>query len=308
MTAVELVQRVSSGDRRACARLITLIENRTAGALAILGQLPGSPIALRVGVTGPPGAGKSTLVDHLIRAARAAGHKVGVLAVDPSSPFSGGAILGDRVRMQEHASDPGVFIRSMGSRGHAGGLAAATVGAARVLEAYGCDVVVFETVGVGQSEVEVAQLADVTVLVLPPQSGDGIQAMKAGIMEIPDLFVVNKADLSGADALVKEIRSLLAETDPAAARDRVLATRSLATFAESGSDKLWQAISACHPSRSGGKRMARRQAIVSEALAIVADRLQSVADLDIPEGDLHVAAKQLLEQLFGLANPIGESR
>ena len=163
-----------------------------------------------VGLTGSPGVGKSTTTNELVRALRARGHRVGVLAVDPSSPFTGGAILGDRVRMQDHATDPGVYIRSMSSRGHLGGLSAATPQAVRVLEGAGCDVVLVETVGVGQAEVEVASLADTTLVLLAPGMGDAIQAVKAGILEIADVFVVNKADRDGADATVRDIQGMIA--------------------------------------------------------------------------------------------------
>ncbi len=169
-----------------------------------------------VGVTGAPGVGKSTSTSALVGALRAAGHRVGVLAVDPSSPFSGGALLGDRVRMQDHTTDPEVFIRSMASRGHLGGLAWATPQALRVLDGAGCDVVIVETVGVGQSEVEVAGLADTTVVLLAPGMGDGVQAAKAGILEIGDVFVVNKADRAGSHQAVRDLRTMVAM---AAARD-----------------------------------------------------------------------------------------
>ena len=162
-----------------------------------------------VGLTGSPGVGKSTTTNELVRALRAAGHRVGVLAVDPSSPFTGGSILGDRIRMQEHTTDPGVYIRSMSSRGQLGGLAAATPQAVRVLEGAGCDVILVETVGVGQAEVEIASLADTTLVLLAPGMGDAIQAVKAGILEIADVFVVNKADRPGADATYRDIQGML---------------------------------------------------------------------------------------------------
>ncbi len=251
MEPEEVARRVAGGDRRACARLITRIEQRDPSALAIRDLLPVRG-AFKIGITGPPGAGKSTLVDLIVHHARAEGVTVGVLAVDPSSPRTGGALLGDRIRMQGHATDPGVFIRSMGTRGHYGGLAAATSDAARVLDAFGCSVILLETVGVGQTEVEVVDLADVTILVLGPNAGDGIQAMKAGIMEVPDLFVVNKADLPGADAAVLEIRRLLAEdvdlpmtpgvSPVAGPADRVFATRALDDPARNGVPELWRAI------------------------------------------------------------------
>ena len=180
-----------------------------------------------IGLTGSPGVGKSTTTNELVRALRAAGKRVGVLAVDPSSPFTGGAILGDRVRMQDHATDPGVYIRSMSSRGHLGGLAAATPQAVRVLDGAGCDVVLVETVGVGQAEVEVASLADTVLVLLAPGMGDAIQAVKAGILEIADVFVVNKADRDGADATYTDIQGMIAlgERGPGEWRPQVIRVR-----------------------------------------------------------------------------------
>jgi LAO/AO transport system kinase len=206
-----LVGRARSGDPRAVARLISLVEDgspQLRDLMAALAPFTGS--AYIIGLTGAPGVGKSTTTNALVAQYRARGARVGVLAVDPSSPFSGGALLGDRVRMQDHATDPDVFIRSMASRGHLGGLAAATPQAARVLDAAGCDVVLVETVGVGQSEVEIASAADTTAVLLAPGMGDGIQAAKAGILEIGDLYVVNKADREGADTTVREIGHMLA--------------------------------------------------------------------------------------------------
>jgi LAO/AO transport system kinase len=203
----ELVERARQADPRAVARLITLVESDSPVLREVAQRLmPWTGHALVVGLTGSPGVGKSTSTSALVHALRRAGKRVGVLAVDPSSPFSGGALLGDRVRMQEHATDPGVFIRSMATRGHLGGLAAAAPQALRVLDAVGCDVVLIETVGVGQSEVEVVQLADTTMVLLAPGMGDGIQAAKAGILEIADIFVVNKADRDGADQVARDIR------------------------------------------------------------------------------------------------------
>lgn len=205
-----LVEQAREGKPRAVARLISLVEGASPQlreVMAALAPLTGN--AYVVGLTGSPGVGKSTSTSALVTAYRKIGKRVGVLAVDPSSPFSGGALLGDRVRMGEHASDPGVYIRSMASRGHLGGLAWAAPQAIRVLDAAGCDVVLVETVGVGQSEVEIASQADTSVVLLAPGMGDGIQAAKAGILEIGDVYVVNKADRDGADATARELNHML---------------------------------------------------------------------------------------------------
>jgi LAO/AO transport system kinase len=212
----ELVGRARDGDARAVARLISLVEDASPLLREVMAALaPYAGHAQVVGITGSPGVGKSTSTSALVAELRRAGRRVGVLAVDPSSPFSGGALLGDRVRMQDHALDREVYIRSMASRGHLGGLAWTTPQALRVLDAAGCDVILIETVGVGQSEVEVAGLADTTLVLLAPGMGDGIQAAKAGILEIGDVYVVNKSDREGADTLRRELRSMLALADRA---------------------------------------------------------------------------------------------
>ncbi|MGH3415523.1 MAG: methylmalonyl Co-A mutase-associated GTPase MeaB [Actinocrinis sp.] len=206
-----LVDRARKGDPRAVARLISMVEDGSPALREVMATLaPYTGGAYIVGLTGSPGVGKSTSTNALVAEYRARGKRIGVLAVDPSSPFSGGALLGDRVRMQDHATDPEVFIRSMASRGHLGGLAATTPQATRVLDAAGCDVILIETVGVGQSEIEVAEAADTAVVLLAPGMGDGIQAAKAGILEIGDVFVVNKADRDGADATARELNHMLA--------------------------------------------------------------------------------------------------
>jgi LAO/AO transport system ATPase len=203
----ELVTRARTADARAVARLISLVENDSPALREVAAALaPHGGHAQVVGLTGSPGVGKSTTTSALVTTLRAEGNRVGVLAVDPSSPFSGGALLGDRVRMQDHATDERVFIRSMASRGQLGGLSAAVPQALRVLDAAGCDIVLIETVGVGQAEVEIASLADTTVVLLAPGMGDGIQAAKAGILEIADVFVVNKADRDGADQVARDLR------------------------------------------------------------------------------------------------------
>ncbi|MGW2540380.1 methylmalonyl Co-A mutase-associated GTPase MeaB, partial [Kitasatospora sp. NPDC001574] len=205
-----LVEQARQGRPRAVARLISLVENAAPELREVMAALaPYAGRAYTVGLTGSPGVGKSTSTSALVSAYRRLGKRVGVLAVDPSSPFSGGALLGDRVRMQDHATDPEVFIRSMATRGHLGGLSWTAPQALRVLDAAGCDVILVETVGVGQSEVEIAAQADTTVVLLAPGMGDGIQAAKAGILEIGDLFVVNKADRDGADATARELNHML---------------------------------------------------------------------------------------------------
>jgi LAO/AO transport system kinase len=202
-----LVERMLKGDRLALARLITQVENRSPAVPAIMKTVyPRAGAAYVAGVTGPPGAGKSTVVDRLTAHLRADGATVGIVAVDPSSPFTGGAVLGDRIRMQAHALDPGVFIRSMATRGSLGGLARATGEVIKLLAAFGHDWVLVETVGVGQTELDIMKLADTTVVVLVPESGDAIQTMKAGLMEAADVFAVNKADRAGAPALMAELK------------------------------------------------------------------------------------------------------
>lgn len=210
----ELWRRFQEGDPRALARALTLVESGHPAGRELLKRVRGKGRAKVVGVTGSPGAGKSTLTDRLILGARKRGERVAVLAVDPSSPFSGGAILGDRIRMMRHHQDPGVYIRSMASRGALGGLAGATVAALSLLEAFGFDRIFVETVGVGQSEVDIARVADTTLLVLTPAAGDAVQAFKAGVMEIADVFAVNKFDLPGGERIVQELKSALELSPP----------------------------------------------------------------------------------------------
>lgn len=206
----ELVQRILDGDMRAAARGMRLVDDRAPSAMGLLKDLfPHTGNAFVMGVTGNPGAGKSTLTDRLIASYRKEGLKVGVIAVDPTSPYSGGAILGDRIRMQRHATDPGVFIRSVATRGHMGGLSRSARDLVRILDAYGSDVVLVETVGVGQDELEITRTAHTTLVVMAPGMGDEVQAIKAGIMESADVFAVNKADRDGADATVRDIELMI---------------------------------------------------------------------------------------------------
>ena len=233
MTDAASLARVWSGEPRAVARALSIVEDGTAEAADLLTHVYlRTGRAFLVGVTGPPGAGKSTLVSQLVRLLRAGGRRVGVLAIDPSSPYTGGALLGDRVRLQSHAGDAGVFIRSMATRGHAGGLARATTDAAAVLDAAGFDVVVIETVGVGQGEVEVVRAADVVVVTLVPGTGDDVQALKAGVMEIGDIFVVNKGDLAGVEHAIASVEGLLALDDRPAGTWRPPVLRAVATTGE----------------------------------------------------------------------------
>lgn len=235
----EITRRILAGDVRGAARAITCVENDYPERTQILREVfPHTGRARLIGITGTPGAGKSSLVDVLISYLRSKEFLVGVVAVDPTSPFTGGALLGDRVRMQAHATDPGVFIRSMGTRGSLGGLARNTKDAIRILDAYGCDVILIETVGVGQSELDVMNIADSTIVVLNPGGGDSVQAFKAGIMEIADLFVINKADLPGTDKLEIEVEQML-DLVKHDAPWRPPVVKTISTQAQ-GIEQLWQ--------------------------------------------------------------------
>jgi len=288
--AAELADAAVAGDRRALARLLTAVENRTPLAEAALRRLyPKAGQAHLVGITGPPGSGKSTLVAALIARVREAGRSVAVIAVDPSSPITGGALLGDRVRMQAYAGDGDVFIRSMASRGHAGGLASTSGAAAAVLDAAGFDLILLETVGTGQSEVEVAAAADTTVVLEAPEMGDEVQAIKAGLLEVADLVVVNKGDRPGAQRTASQLRAMLVampRVGAAAASDRPRpkSPEILITTASTGEGvpELLTALdahrAAGRESRSGSARLARAEA---QVWAILADRLrESLHDED----------------------------
>ena len=259
MTQQALADRVLAGDPRAIARAISLIEDEEVGAAEVIRAIfPQTGRAYLVGVTGPPGAGKSTLVDRLVTETRQRGETLGVVAVDPTSPFTGGAILGDRLRMQAHAADPDVFIRSMATRGQLGGLARATTDVALVLDAAGKSLVIIETVGVGQDEVDIVRTADVSIVILVPGTGDEVQALKAGIMEIADIFVVNKADREGADRTVTAVESNLALQTFAAGEWRPPIVKTEATTGK-GVAELWEAIKAFRAHSEAG-RFKRRQA------------------------------------------------
>jgi LAO/AO transport system ATPase len=310
-----LVGRAREGDPGSVARLISLVEDASPLLREVAAALaPHTGRARVLGLTGPPGVGKSTTTTALVRALRQRGQRVGVLAVDPSSPFSGGALLGDRVRMGDHADDPGVFIRSMATRGHLGGLAWATPQALRVLDAAGCDVVLVETVGVGQSELEVASLADTTLVLLAPGAGDGIQAAKAGIMEIADVLVVNKADRDGADRTARDLRSVVAMgARPAGGWEPPVVATVATRDTDSGVDDVLAAVEDHRAwlasSGEGRRRRVARAAREVEALALTAlrDRLGDVGgpaaltalaeQVVAGETDPYRAADELVAQL-----------
>jgi LAO/AO transport system kinase len=305
---------VLAGDARGIARAISLVEDDAAAGAALIGRLyPHTGRAYLLGVTGAPGVGKSTLVDRLVMQARRDGRTVGVLAVDPTSPFSGGAILGDRVRMGTHANDSGVFVRSMATRGHLGGLSAATSDAALVLDAAGKDLVIIETVGVGQDEVDVVRTADLSIVVLVPGAGDDVQALKAGIMEIADIFVVNKADRDGADQVVHAVTANLSLQTFAEGEWRPPVLKTEASTG-AGVEQLWSSIGQFreheverHLQRRKANHEGRLRALLAQRLLDhVMGRLpagefeQSVDDVASRHTDPYSAAGRLLNRSLGL--------
>ena len=314
LTLEELIAGVRGGDRRALARAISLVEDGDALAYPLVRELyPETGSARVVGVTGPPGVGKSSLIGALVAHIREREQTVGVVSVDPSSPFSRGALLGDRIRLSDHFLDPGVFIRSMGTRGHLGGLAEASLQAVLLLDAAGKDVVFVETVGAGQSEVEVTGIADTVLLVLMPGSGDSVQALKAGIMEIPDVIAINKMDHAAAKTMLNEVRSIVALAEPAE-RPAILLTGAL-----DGENvpALWDALEEHRAALESDGRLEerRRKNLAAEVFAVASSRasahlraavagdpaLQRVlARVEDRELDPLSAVRQIMEEVFEL--------
>jgi len=309
LTTADLIEAALHRDPRAVARLISLVEDGHPTAPSILAKLfPRTGSAYVVGLTGAPGSGKSTLTDQLIRHVRSLGEEVGILAVDPSSPFTGGAILGDRIRMQDHAGDPGVYIRSMGSRGHLGGVAEATPKAIMILDAIGLPHVFVETVGVGQAEVEIVESADTTIVVVNPGWGDSVQANKAGLLEIGDVFVVNKADRDGVAETVRDLEQMLDLGARRAWRPPVLVSVAITG---QGIGDLWEAIQGhrsfnestgrLNERRSARLRQELHRAVVAELLRRAEDAAENdrfatlTAEVDARRLDPWTAARRLLD-------------
>jgi LAO/AO transport system kinase len=295
----QITEKILSGDKRSIARAISAIENSRPESREILKAIfPHTGRASVIGITGAPGAGKSTLVDRLAAYYRARGERVGIIAVDPSSPFTGGAILGDRIRMQGMATDPGIFIRSMAARGNLGGLARATVDAVAILDAAGYNKVIVETVGVGQDEVDIVKAADVTVVVLVPGMGDDIQAIKAGIMEIGDVFVINKADREGVLRTERELESLLSISErpdgwkPLIVKTVATENAGLEALAEAA--EQYSAYADSHRQQSGDRRATAAEHRIIEVLR---DRLLKIAlDKGVSRAELHEMARSVAER------------
>jgi LAO/AO transport system kinase len=316
-TRESLLEGIRAGDRRALARAITLVESSDPLAYELVSELyPQTGTAYVVGVTGPPGVGKSSLIGALLTHVRGLGQTAGVVSVDPSSPFSHGALLGDRIRLSDHFLDPGVFIRSMGTRGHAGGLAEATLQAALLLDASGKDLVFVETVGTGQSEIEVIGVADTVLLVLMPGSGDSIQALKAGIMEIPDVIAINKMDHPAAKTMLNEVRSILSLDRERAWRPPIVLTEATR---DENVDVLWEKIAdhRAHLESNGLLDERRRKNLAGEVFAVASGRAKAHLERAV-EGDPELqrlldevqrreldplsAVREIMEKVFKLGN------
>ena len=292
---MDLVDGVLSGDPRAVARAISMVEDGDAGLEELsAGVFPHTGRASTIGLTGSPGVGKSTLAGELVRVARERGMSVAVLAIDPTSPFTGGALLGDRLRMQAHATDPDVFIRSMATRGHLGGMALAAPEAVRILDASGRDLVIVETVGVGQAEVEVAAATDTTLVVVAPGWGDHVQVAKAGILEIADVFVVNKADRDGAEASVRDLQQMIRMGSEQAWAPPVVMTSAVEG---EGISELWEAVDAHrqHLEETGALERGRRARLLREVESLTAERLRG-------------AIRELLDADVSLVDDLAERR
>jgi LAO/AO transport system kinase len=287
---------VLAGDRRGVARAISMVEDGSPELEELSAAIyPSTGRAYMIGLTGSPGVGKSSLAEHLVRMARARDEAVAVLAIDPTSPFTGGALLGDRLRMQAHATDPGVFIRSMATRGHLGGMAMAAPEAIRILDASGKDYVLVETVGVGQAEVEVATAADTTLVVLQPGWGDAVQAAKAGILEVADVFVVNKSDREGSGDVVRDLRGMLRMGPKLAWEPPIVKT---STVTGEGIEELWDAVGRhrAHLEQAGELVARRRRRILEEVENIVALRLRARTAGLLDEGADSALADRLMER------------
>ena len=304
---VELVEKMLTGNQRALARLVSAVEGQGDDVPEIMQAItPALGRAYCIGITGPPGAGKSTLTDRLTAHAREQGQTVGIIAVDPTSPFSGGAILGDRIRMQQHYLDAGVYIRSMASRGHQGGLARAARGVVKVLDAFGKDLIIVETVGVGQSELDIAAAADTTILALVPESGDAIQTIKAGIMEIADLFVINKADRDGAERLQRDLQMMLHVRHSSDGWcPPVIATQAHRNI---GTAKLYEAVATHRTelSQSGQLAARRRRNRRQELVDLLHQQLMTTLTARLDDGEGY---SELLEQVeAGALDPYTAAR